>query len=519
LVGRSDLGDFDRNYFSTTYVLPMFCELEPEYLGNLLARSTLPTITSMSYRALLFCADEKASRAVTQVFRELDFYMETSNEPFDAVKRLTAQHFDALVVDCDNEENATLLFKSARNSAANNNSLAVAVVEGQANIAKAFRLGANLVLTKPINLEQAKGTLRVARGLLRKAEANKGNAAPVAQSETTEQVRPVAFQNSVLTPVPFETSAPAASESVELEREPSPQPGPTEAALPESVPEPVIAEAKTAPAGQAAAAAPAKESRWASKPEILEPKPVSADDVRKPKKKEEPKPAAPVAKRTETPGRSAAPRFSTLGINLEDQSASAEGSKRNFWIAAIIVLALGGGVYFGWTKYHPAIHLPFLSQNDAPVPAPPAPPVPKPPEAPASDPIPAASSATDPNAITAPGAADAKPADSTASPAAAVSKTLGLIKVPESVAEGLLIKRVDPNYPDLAREQKVEGMVQLRANINKAGDVTDVKALHGNPLLIEAASQAVKQWKYKPYTVNGAPANIETAITLTFKLP
>src|SRR5258708_14054007 len=82
---------------------------------------------------------------------------------------------DAVVVDCDNEQNATLLFKSARNTAHNQSALAVAVVEGQAGVAKAFRIGANLVLTKPINVEQAKGTLRVARGLVRKGEpANPG---------------------------------------------------------------------------------------------------------------------------------------------------------------------------------------------------------------------------------------------------------------------------------------------------------------------------------------------------------
>src|SRR5580658_5370948 len=83
------------------------------------------------------------------------------------------EHFDAVVVDCDNEQNATLLLKSARNAPNNQSALAVAVVEGQAGVAKAFRIGANLVLTKPINVDQAKGTLRVARGLLRKNESAK----------------------------------------------------------------------------------------------------------------------------------------------------------------------------------------------------------------------------------------------------------------------------------------------------------------------------------------------------------
>src|SRR6476660_8229913 len=134
---------------------------------------------AMGYQALLFCADEKTAQLVTQVLTELEFSVEPANEPFAAVKRLTTQHFDAVVVDCENEQNAALLFKSARNSGPNKTSLAVAVVEGQPGIAKAFRIGANLVLTKPINVEQSKGTLRVARGLLKKSDGSKP-AAPVA---------------------------------------------------------------------------------------------------------------------------------------------------------------------------------------------------------------------------------------------------------------------------------------------------------------------------------------------------
>src|ERR1700684_4172007 len=122
----------------------------------------------MGYQALLFCPDEKLARVVSQVFGDLDFSVDPVHEPFAAVKKLMAQRYDAVVVDCENEQNASLLFKSARNSTSNQSSLAIALVEGQAGVAKAYRIGANLVLTKPINVEQAKGTLRVARGLLRK---------------------------------------------------------------------------------------------------------------------------------------------------------------------------------------------------------------------------------------------------------------------------------------------------------------------------------------------------------------
>src|SRR5690242_1235130 len=154
----------------------------------------------MSFKSLLFCPDEKTVRVVTQVLSELDFTVETEGQSFAAVKRLTEQHFDALVVDCQNEQDASLLFKAARNSTQNSSSLSVAVVEGQTGVAKAFRIGANLVLTKPINVEQSKGTLRVARGLLKKAQPRTASAdtAP----ETTPAMAPGNEKASKFAPMP-----------------------------------------------------------------------------------------------------------------------------------------------------------------------------------------------------------------------------------------------------------------------------------------------------------------------------
>src|ERR1700751_5051660 len=146
----------------------------------------------MGYQALLFCPDDKTAPTVPQGLSELEFSVEACTEPFAAVKKLMGEHFDAVVVDCDNEQNATLLFKSARNSTSNQTSLAVAVVEGQAGVAQALRIGANLVLTKPINIEQAKGTLRVARGLLRKSEPGKPGSATATGSFAVPTPPPVA---------------------------------------------------------------------------------------------------------------------------------------------------------------------------------------------------------------------------------------------------------------------------------------------------------------------------------------
>src|SRR5579859_399293 len=183
----------------------------------------------MGYKALLFCPDEKTARTVTQVLSELEFSVESCTEPFAAVKKLMSDHFDAIVVDCDNEQNATLLFKSARNSTSNQASLAVAVVEGQAGVAKAFRIGANLVLTKPINVEQAKGTLRVARGLLRKGEPAKPAAsaptpavspakpvssAPVLPAKPIAPVAPAAVSNPLPAAPPVAKPAPSPARHV-----------------------------------------------------------------------------------------------------------------------------------------------------------------------------------------------------------------------------------------------------------------------------------------------------------------
>lgn len=223
----------------------------------------------MSYQALLFCPDEKTARVVSQVLSELEFNVEPCHEPFAAVKKLIVQHFDALVVDCDNEQNAALLFKSARNSGSNQASLAVAVVEGQAGVAKAFRLGANLVLTKPIHVEQSKGTLRVARGLLRKGQAAKPAAAAPSGAPPTMFAQP-----TVAAPFPprQKIGAPPSlsAAAFELDAEPMPAPDPADAALLEYMPDSPVSSAdnSTRPAAESD---PSKQYPWQPRKPLAEP--------------------------------------------------------------------------------------------------------------------------------------------------------------------------------------------------------------------------------------------------------
>jgi TonB family protein len=83
---------------------------------------------------------------------------------------------------------------------------------------------------------------------------------------------------------------------------------------------------------------------------------------------------------------------------------------------------------------------------------------------------------------------------------------------------GALISRPDPIYPDEARAQHIEGSVILRARIAKTGAVENVQVISGPPELLVSAIDAVRQWKYKPYLLNGEPTAVDTTITLNFTL-
>jgi len=96
---------------------------------------------------------------------------------------------------------------------------------------------------------------------------------------------------------------------------------------------------------------------------------------------------------------------------------------------------------------------------------------------------------------------------------------LQTLNISQGVSQGLILKKVQPTYPPTALHMRMEGTVELLATISKKGDITSVKVLSGEPLLTRAASDAVKQWKYKPYLLNGEPVEIQTQVTVNFKLP
>ena len=563
----------------------------------------------MGYQALLFCPDERTARTVTQVLRELDFSVITCTEPFDAVKKLMAEHFDAVVVDCDYEQNATLLFRSARNAPNNQSSLAVAVVEGQTGVARAFRIGANLVLTKPVNVEQAKGTLRVARGLLRKSEAAKPAAGAAstsakspahvpAPSKLAPQPPTPAVAIAGPTPIsPLVAMATASSPTQNLAQARSVDARPTEitesdaeilelseeaaspsivvpevkiaASQPEIVSRTVEHSPSSLGSGTGAASAPAP---------ALEPKPRVATE-RKPSTVIS-EPEKPVEKAAARRSSSSVAETSVLAPTLtfggtvgRDTKPSGGGNKKALLAVAVVVLMAAGG-YAAWTQWgqanapvpapvHVAPHpvttpaaVPQTAPNPAPVatssgtssgtsstlsstpdagatPASAAPASKTPAAVAAAPPIvikngasqPAAQSAATTDAP-APSMTDVVRAGGGAalpslmgSQSKAPTPALQVTHVSQGISRGLLVKQIPPAYPATALQRGTEGVVELLATISKDGNISAVKTLSGDAQLSHAAVEAVKQWKYKPYLLNGEPVEIQTQITVKFKLP
>ena len=576
----------------------------------------------MGYQALLFCPNEKLSAVVSQLFAELDFHVEVVQEPFAAVKKLMAQQYDAVVFDSENEQNASLLFRSARNSSSNQNSLTIALVEGQAGIAKAYRIGANLVLTKPINVEQAKGTLRVARGLLRKASEGAAAAVPAtahgsspaatlappsgplhsADSETSmppilpgpalvefpvatasaRLAEPAVMAPAAETPgritISAETSAAAqhaassddassdkvqragdktiSIEVAETPVTPAARSGVgTGTAASSSAPATKTVSTVPSFAGSAATPAPARE---ASSPQPEKNRSVVTESAESRDR---------ATGRESTPAE--APNTSAVAALVEES----ESPYKKMLIAAVIVLSLAALGYFGYgmfVKREATTPPASVSQpHDAgrPAQAPPPTALPASEVAPSTKPLSATENAPakevatnqtpssqapsqgsetrkpDPSPLrvksnvveTKPQVQSDEPAPqfpgsdadsanqnslsgvmSSASPSVPRFSPAA-VKISQGVSEGLLIKRVQPRYPQSALAAHAQGAVQIEATINKEGLVIKPRVLAGDPVLAHSALEAVRQWRYKPYYLDGQPVEIQTQITVKFK--
>jgi protein TonB len=92
------------------------------------------------------------------------------------------------------------------------------------------------------------------------------------------------------------------------------------------------------------------------------------------------------------------------------------------------------------------------------------------------------------------------------------------VRVSSGVSTGLLVRKVPPTYPPLARQARIQGVVILQAQISKDGNIENLQLISGHPMLAPAAIEAVKQWKYRPYLLNGEPVEVDTQVQVNFTL-
>ena len=105
-----------------------------------------------------------------------------------------------------------------------------------------------------------------------------------------------------------------------------------------------------------------------------------------------------------------------------------------------------------------------------------------------------------------------------AAPPPPKAATPSRIKQGGNVTAASLINQTRPLYPPLARQARIQGNVVLHAIIDKDGKVAQLEVISGHPLLVQAALDAVKQWRYKPTLLNGDPVEVDTTITVTFTM-
>ena len=96
-------------------------------------------------------------------------------------------------------------------------------------------------------------------------------------------------------------------------------------------------------------------------------------------------------------------------------------------------------------------------------------------------------------------------------------KVAGPKRIISRLTEAQLVNRVEPVYPRIAVLTGVQGQVKLHAIIARDGSVQSLNAISGHPLLVRAALEAVEQWRYRPYVLNGEAVEVETFITVNFR--
>jgi protein TonB len=487
--------------------------------------------------ALLLSPDDQAVSAITAVLEEMSVTCERPLDGPSAAKKLNSQSFDLVLVDCENLPAAKLIFDVCRRSQAGTNPVPIAIVDGRAGLPTAFRLGAELILTKPVAKDQARTTIRTAVGRVKKDETARPIhpfEEPAAQAATPEKDTQAAAAAAGA------TSAIASSEIAH-----SSAGSPT---------------AKMSSATEEISATPAALKSHSA---LISEKPatssIPATDMFMPATKPIAVPPSDDPILADLESDSPTPVFTSY---VEPQKKKTRGSL----VALLLLAIIGGGSYAAW-MYQPGVRefvepqinrlmgliasLRATQQSSSPQPvqAPVASvPQPAPVKAEAnsdtaapgkaestSNSIPASTESTAPasagSGTTTPAASSADAAKSGASTDSTKNVATNLptdtelpgektaIILSSQGAEKRLIRHLQPGYPAEARKAGIEGTVVLKAVVSENGAVEGVRLVEGNPALAAAAITSVKQWHYRPYLRDGKALPFQTIVLVEFQRP
>jgi TonB family protein len=462
----------------------------------------------MSPLSLLFSSDEETSRRLSQVLKELELEVEPCPEIFAAVEKLTSRSFDVIVADWDEGLEGTFLLKTSRELKSNRSAFAIAIANPSASAA-ARQAGADLVLSKPIVPEQAKYALLTCDEFLSRMKGW----LPRLGFQTAEDLPDDTVGNS-------SRSAPT---------------------HPKLVPEPLAshplqAPRSAAPEGSfpAVPAFPFPENSLLRQSRIQTlfssdlPRPISI----RPKRRHHYRVFLHVAALGATflsvgyvfsqPARSEAVAVSVAKIcgralektqawlhTPEDDDEMAVTSQvaqstqpnpqRSRGASAKIRVTPVGASSLDETTPSTALQSPLQAEVRLPQPG-------------------TANGLLIPESLKVP-VESTTVRNVAARLTPSLLSTLEPINIPADFAEKLLLRKVQPNYPAQALQAGLQGPVVLQAWIGRDGTIRDLKLIRGSLLLGQAAYRAVKQWRYKPYFLNGQAVETETYVTIDFRLP
>jgi TonB family protein len=475
----------------------------------------------MSPRSLLFSSDEDTSHRMAQAFEELGLQVESCPDIFSALEKVTGERFDIVLADLDQGPEAAFLIKTARELKLNQSAFAFAVATGTA-YAQPQEFGVELVLAKPIIPDQVKYALLGCDGFL----ARMGSWSMPHPAAKTQTAAAVSASESRPARWPLQ---PSSGNLPVRPAPPSPKLHPTSAQRP--------ATSNVAPAAS---------------------KSVSA------------RPANPAPAR-HSPGQSAAVRpkarvssgkilwSTTLGAaflaaaygasrplpNLQAFAGSTVAYRKTIARAYDRMLEIARDSSSEAAEIEPApadeetqaaAYPPSRVRASMPstgrttpvhrLPSPEQVSFPEPeglPEKadPEPEPLPAAAHrAQIPDSIRASQAqTENDPVRSAAARAPSLLGQLEPVTLPDEIADELLSQKVQPNYPEQALKAGLQGAVVLQAWIGTDGNIRELKLVRGSLLLGQAAYKAVKQWRYKPYLLNGRAVEAQTFVTVNFRLP